>query len=146
MSSNHRAHRLAVADLAAALRYHAAGIDAGFAAVDLIIDHGVFLGRSAFRQEFVRVARCHPSCAHTYRTQVRWGAAVNALNQHRLPCSSSEANILRIAASLGANVPVRLGRVLGVLDTTNIGRVVDAITLANGSRIHRWPPTPQGWS
>ena len=139
--SNHRARLMAVPDLATALREHAAGIDAHFAAADLIIDHGIFLGRSAFREEFVRVAQCHPTYA--YGAYIRWGAAITALNQHRLPCSSSEADILRIAASLGGNVPLRLGRVLGVLDPTNIGRVIDAITLANGSRIHRWP-TPQG--
>lgn len=139
--SSHQARLAAVADLAAALRHHAAGIDAHFAAVDLIIDHGIFLGRSAFREEFVRVVRYTPLCAHTYGAYIRWGAAVAALNQHRLPSSSSEADVLRIAASLGANIPVRLGRVVGVLDTTNIGRVIDAITLANGSRIHRWPTT-----
>lgn len=139
--SNHRAGLAAVPDLAAALRHHAAGIDAHFAAVDLLIDHGIFLGRSAFREEFVRVVRCTSFCAHTYGAYIRWGAAVTALNQHRLPCSSSEADILRIAASLGADVPVRLGRVLGVLDTTNIGRIADAITLANGSRIQHWPTT-----
>jgi hypothetical protein len=143
--SNQRACLAAVPDLAAALRHHAAGIDAHFAAVDLLIEHGIFLGRAAFREEFVRVVRYTPSCAHTYGAYVRWGAAITALNQHRLPCSSSEADILRIAASLGANIPVRLGRLLGVLDTTNIGRVIDAITLANGSRIHRCP-TPQGQS
>ena len=142
---NNRAHLLSAPDLAAALRHHAAGIDAQFAAVDLLIDHGVFLDRSAFREQFVRVARCYPFCEHTYSASIRWGAAITALNQHRLPCSSSEAYVLRIAASLGGNVPVRLGRVLGLLDTTNIGRVIDAITLANGSRIHRWPTT-QGQS
>jgi hypothetical protein len=134
---------MALPELAAALREHAAGIHAHFAAVNLIIDHGVFLARSAFRDEFVRLPRCHPTPAPAYGAQIRWGAAVAALNQHRLPCSSSEADILRIAASLGGNIPLRLGRVLGVLDPTNIGRVIDAITLANGSRTHR-RPTPQG--
>ena len=145
MSGNHRAHLLTAPDLAAALRFHAAGIDAQFAAVDLLIDHGVFLARSAFREQFVRVARCHPGCEHPYNASIRWGAVVTAINQHRLPCSSSEADVLRVAASLGGNVPVRLGRVLGVLDTTNIARVIDAITLANGSRIHL-RPTTQGQS
>jgi hypothetical protein len=124
-----------VADLHAALRHHAAGIDAHYAAVDLLIDHGVFLGRSTFREEFVRVMRYRPVRASTYDAHVRWGAVATALNQHRLACSSSEADILRIASSLGGNVPIRLGRVLGVLDTTNIDRVIDAILTANGSRI-----------
>lgn len=131
--------QLAGADLAEALRYHACGLDAEFAAVNLLIDHGVFLGRSAFRDEFVRVARTYLGCAWPYTARIRWGAAVTALNQHRLACSSSEADILRIAASLGGNVPVRLFRVLGVLDDTNIARVTDAITLANCSRTYHWP-------
>jgi hypothetical protein len=123
---------LALPDLIAGLREHAAGINAHRAAVDLLVDHGVFLGRSVFREEFVGVAPGQPTCAF-----VRWGAAVTALNQHRLPCSSSEADVLRIAASLGGGVPVRLRRVLGSLDASNIGRVTNAITVANGGRPHR---------
>jgi hypothetical protein len=138
--SRPRSRLMDVPDLAAALRHHAAGIDAHYAAADLLIDHGIFLERPAFREEFVRAARCTPSCVHTYGAYIRWGAAVTALNQHRLPCSSSEADILRIAAGLGSNVPLRLGRVLGMLDTTNIARVIDAITVANGTRI------PKSWS
>ncbi len=137
--SNPRAPWLAGPDLDAALRYHAAGLDAQFAAVDLIIEHGVFLHRPAFRQPFIHITRCHPGCASPYQAHIRWGAAITALDQHRLPCSSSEADVLRIAASLGGNIPVRLGRVLGVLDDTNIARVLDAITLANGSRTYHWP-------
>jgi hypothetical protein len=131
--------QLTGAELAEVLRYHASGLDAEFAAVNLLIDHGIFLDRSAFREEFVRVARTYPGCAWPYTARIRWGAAVTALNQHRLPYSSSEADILRIAASLGGNIPVRLRRVLGVLDDANIARVIDAITLANCSRIYHWP-------
>ncbi len=128
--THHRSRLMGAPELAAALREHAAGIDTHYAAVDLLIDHGIFLGRSAFREEFVRIARCHPTCAY-----IRWGAAITALNQHRLPCSSSEADVLRIAASLGGNVPLRLGRVLGVLDGNNISRIIDAIALANGTPV-----------
>lgn len=132
-----RAH-LARAELAEALRYHAAGLDAEFAAVNLLIDHGVFLARSAFRDEFVRVTRTWVGCAWPYTARIRWGAVATALNQHRIACSSSEADILRIACSLGGDIPVRLRRVLGVLDTTNISRVIDAILLANCSRPYPW--------
>jgi hypothetical protein len=137
--SNQPGHPLAGRDLTATLRYHAAGLDAQFAAVDLIINHGIFLDRPAFQQQFVRVAHCQSTCAHPYTAHIRWGAAITALNQHQLPCSSSEADVLRIAASLGANIPLRLGRVLGVLDNTTIARVLDAIALANGSRTYHWP-------
>jgi hypothetical protein len=131
--------QLAGADLAEALRYHASGLDAQFAAVNLLIEHGIFLSRSAFRDQFVRVERTYLGCACPYTARIRWGTAITALNQHRVACSSSEADILRIAASLGGNVPVRLRRVLGVLDTTNITRVIDAIMLANCSRTYHWP-------
>jgi hypothetical protein len=133
--------QLAGADLAEALRYHACGLDAQFAAVTLLIDHGVFLAREGFRDQFVRVERTYLGCAWPYTARIRWAAAVTALNQHRLACSSSEADILRIAASLGGNVPVRLRQVLGVLDTTNLGRVTDAVMLANSSRPYPWPTT-----
>jgi hypothetical protein len=131
--------QLTGAELAEALRYHASGLDAEFAAVNLIIGHGIFLNRSAFRDEFVRVARTYPGCAWPYMARIRWGATVTAINQHRLACSSSEEDILRIACSLGGNIPVRLRRVLGALDDTNIGRVIDAIMLANCSRTYHWP-------
>jgi hypothetical protein len=131
--------QLTGAELAEALRYHASGLDAEFAAVNLIIDHGIFLNRSTFRDEFVRDARTWIGCAWPYMARIRWGAAVTALNQNRLACSGSEADILRIACSLGGNIPVRLRRVLGALDNTNITRVIDAIMLANGSRTYPWP-------
>jgi hypothetical protein len=130
--SRHRPRVMALPDLATALDKHAAGIDAHHAAVNLIVSHGVFLARPEFEREFVRVARCHPTCAY-----IRWGAAVTALNQHRLPCSSSEAAVLRVAASLGGDVPVRLRRVLGGLDDRNLLRITDAVTLANGTQPHR---------
>jgi hypothetical protein len=133
--SRPQARDMDAADLATALRHHAASIDAHYAAVDLLIDHGVFLARPAFREQFVRVVRCTPICASTYGGYVRWGAVATALNQHRLACSSSEADILRIASSLGGNIPIQMGRVLGALDNTNIGRVIDAILTANGSRV-----------
>jgi hypothetical protein len=139
--SRPRRVQLSGAELAEALRYHAAGLDAEFAAVNLLIDHDVFLARPQFRNEFVRVCHTWVGCAWPYTARIRWGAAVKALDQHRIACSSSESDILRIASSLGGNVPVRLFRVLGVLDDTNIARVIDAILLANCSRSYPWPTT-----
>jgi len=120
-----------VVDLAVALREHAAGVYAHRAAVELLVDHGVFLGRQAFRDEFVRGVR------RSTGAYVRWAAVATALNQHRLVCSSSEEAILRIAASLGGDVAVRLSHVLGGLDTANMGRLMDAIAVANNGRPHR---------
>ena len=127
---NHRGRVVALPDLVAGLREHAGGVYAYRVAVELVVDHGVFLGRHAFLDEFVRVMR--DGIAY-----VRWGAAVKALNEHVVPCSTSEAAVLRIAASLGGDVPVRLGRVLGGFDTANMTRILDAVCVANHGRPHR---------
>jgi hypothetical protein len=126
---SHRGGVVNLPDLVIRLREYAGGICAYRAAVELLVDHGVFLGRSAFCDEFVRFT---PAGAY-----VRWGAVVTALNQYRLSCSTSEAGIARIAASLGGDVPVRLGRVLGGFDAANVGRVLDAVCVANHGRPHR---------
>ena len=124
-----------VPDLAEALIEHAGSIDAYYAAANLIISHGVFLARPDFEREFVRTARCHPGCAPT--AYIRWGAAITALNQQRLACSSSEAGVLRVAASLAGDVPIRLRKILGRFDDANMLRITDAITIANSGQPHR---------
>jgi hypothetical protein len=118
--------------LVAALHEHALGITADTAAVDLIAAHRVWLTRPDF-DPFIQPGRCHPSAAPI--ALIRWRAAVTALDQGRLPSSSSEADILRIAASLGAGVPIRLRDILGCLDHHNIALVTKAIALANDT----WP-------
>jgi hypothetical protein len=118
--------------LVAALHEHATGITAEVAAVDLIAAHRVWLTRPDFGP-FIQTGRHHATAAPI--ALIRWPAAVTALAQHRLPCSSSEADILRIAASLGAGTPVRLRDVLGCLDHRNIALVTKAIALANDT----WP-------
>ena len=64
---------------------------------------------------------------------IRWKAALHALDTGRLPSSTSEEAVLRIAASIGDDtIPVRLRSVLGGLDSRNIALVTAAITAANG--------------
>ena len=117
--------------LVAALHEHATGLTAQTAAVELITAHHLWLTRS----DFGRLIG-HGQCPATGQPMawIRWQAAVTALNQHRLPCSPSEAHILRIAASLAAGTPVRLRDVLGCLDHRNITLVTKAIALANDTR------------
>jgi hypothetical protein len=125
--------------LVEALNEHAVGITAATAAIDLVAAHRVWLTRPDFAP-FIQHGRCHSTGAPM--ATIRWRAAITALSQGRLPCSSSEADILRIAASLGASVPVRLRDVLGCLDHRNITHVIRAIGIANDT----WPinqGTPQ---
>lgn len=125
------------ARLVEALHEHAVGITAQVAAVDLLANHRVWLTRPDFAP-FIQHGRCHATGEPM--AMIRWRAAITALGQGRLPCSSSEADVLRIAASLGAGVPVRLRDVLGCLDHRNIAHVVRAIALANDT----WPIDTQG--
>ena len=106
------------------------GILADTAAVGLIVSHGHFLHRDAFR----RIIRAGTSIS-TGRplATIGWDAALRALDAGLMPCASSEQAILRIAASLGdPEIPVRLRTVLGNLDRRNITLVTDAVTAANG--------------
>lgn len=112
------------------LREHAAGLLADTAAVDLLARHHAWLARPDFRRH-IHIGRCHTT--DTPMAYIRWRSALAALSSGQLPCSDSEADILRIAAALGANIPVHLRHVLGGLDRHNIALVTDAITYANGT-------------
>ena len=119
-------------ELVEILYEHVMGINADTAAVDLIAHHGVWLHRPDFAP-FLRRGRCR--CTGEPMAAIRWRAAHTALQRGHLPCSGSEADVLRIAAGLAVGVPVRLRHVLGSLDHRNIAHVVRAIGIANGT----WP-------
>jgi hypothetical protein len=117
--------------LALLLHDTAAGICADAAAVELIAAHGHFLHEPAFRR---LIAAGSAISSGEPAAVIRWKAAVHALDRGLLPCSSSEAAILRVAASLGDDaVPVHLRDVLGGLDGRNIALVTAAIAAANRS-------------
>ena len=104
------------------------GIPADVAAAGLVISHGHFLHRDAFRRTITT-----GTCTSQPLATIGWDAALRALDAGQLPCASSEQAILRIAASLGnPAIPVHLRAVLGNLDTRNITLVAGAITAANG--------------
>jgi hypothetical protein len=63
---------------------------------------------------------------------VDWQAAVRALDAGRLACSGSEAQVLRLAASIAEGVPVDLGAAVTGLDQTNIALVARAVLHAGG--------------
>ncbi len=116
-------------ELACQLPAAADGIPADVAAAGLIISHGHFLHRDAFRRTITAgtsISTGQPLAV------IGWDAALRALQDGLLPCASSEQAILRIAASLGdPAIPVHLRAVPGNLDTRTITLVTAAITTAN---------------
>ena len=117
------------------LRAHAAGLLADVAAVDLLIAHRYWLARPGFTARFVHPVTAPDGHADGHRigAWIDWPAAITALERGQLPCSGSEADMLRIAASLASGTPVVLREVLGGLDRANIAAVTSAITAANGT-------------
>jgi hypothetical protein len=65
---------------------------------------------------------------------VDWLGVVAALEAGRLPCSSGEGQVLRIAASLAEGVPVDVREAVSGLDAANIVLVAQAIVHAAGHR------------
>jgi hypothetical protein len=63
---------------------------------------------------------------------VDWSGAVRTLESGRLPCSSTEGQMLRIAASIAEGVPVDLRDALGGLDAINSVLVAQALLHAAG--------------
>src|SRR5713101_3071446 len=117
------------AQLACLLEDTAAGIAADDAAVTLIARHGHFLHQPGFRRIIAAGSSIYSG---EPAAVIRWKAAVHALDNGLLPCSSSEQAILRIAASIGdPAIPVHLRTVLGGLDRRSIALVTAAITTAN---------------
>jgi hypothetical protein len=119
-------HRTAT-ELAALLRIGAQGYHPDEAAVDLLIRHNTWLHRSDFVCTCVNVETGDEVAAF-----IDWHAAIRALNAGDLPCSTSEASVLRIAAGLGG-VAVDLRAMLGGLDARNIRLVAEAVMHANGT-------------
>jgi hypothetical protein len=118
------------AGLAGTLHRYAAGLTSDAAAAELIAAHHTWLTKADFVTGYIRTGTRHGGHPYAY---IDWERAITALDDRQLRCSGSEADILRIAASLGhPAIPVHLTRVLGSLDHTSIGLVTTAITRANG--------------
>lgn len=116
--------------LAALIRGAAAGMLADTAAADLLIAHGRFLDDPAFRR--IIAAGASVTDGQPFAV-IRWNAAVTALENGHLPCSTSERAVLLIAASLAEpGITVSLRECLGSLDRRNIALVTSAIAAANG--------------
>jgi hypothetical protein len=104
------------------------------AAVELLIRHAVWLRRAEFVDRFVAVEADPALVGETVLAWVDWLAVAQALDAGRLPCSGSEEQLLRIAASLAEGIPVDLGEALTSLDRGNLMLVAGAVLAAGGHR------------
>lgn len=65
---------------------------------------------------------------------IDWEAAIAGVDAGRLPCSSSEEQMLRLAASIADGVRLDLGSALSGLDEHNVAVVAGAVLHAAGHR------------
>lgn len=130
-----------------ALTRTADGLPTAQAAVRLVLEHGDWPERLAAADlvEFDDAPDSDPAhLADPRYAWVAWRSAIASLDAGDLYGSSSDAQVLRIAASLGGAVPVDLSDVLPGLDRTTLGRVLAALSHASSSQQHpdnsvEWP-------
>jgi len=113
----------------AALRAWSKGIYCDQAATELLISHRTWLHRNDFTTQFILT---QAETSGNITAAVSWEEAVTALQAGKLPCSDSEASILRLAASLAGTSPVTLRDIITGLDQANIQLVLNAIRHAGG--------------
>ena len=101
-------------DLAAALRVWAKGLLSTEAAAELLIGHRLWLYRGDFRE--VAVEFGWEVFSGRVMAAVDFEAVAGTLEAGELPCSGSEGQVLRLAASIAAGVPVDLGGAVSGLD------------------------------
>lgn len=118
-------------ELTAALRACSMGMYCDQAAAELLIKHGYWLRRDDFTTRFIHTGA---SPAGSTAAAISWEEALTALQVGDLPCSSSEAAILRLAASLATATPVILRHAITGLDQANLNLVINAIRNAGGHR------------
>lgn len=109
--------------LHAALRAGADGLYALEAGTGLIIAHGTWVGRPDFA--------CHIHHGTT-AAAIDWEAAVAALDAGALPGPGGEKRMLRLAASLASDIPVRLGDAVTGIDRRGVSLLAEAILRASG--------------
>jgi hypothetical protein len=99
------------------------------AAVELLIGHGRWLLRDDFVGDFVEFFVGVDGRAMAV---VDWPGAVGVLDRGALACSSSEEQMLRLAASFIEGLQVDLRKAVCGLDATNAGLAARALLHAAG--------------
>ncbi|MGI5140246.1 MULTISPECIES: hypothetical protein [unclassified Streptomyces] len=121
---------IALDGLAGTLQTTADGSPALRAAINLLIDHGLWVKRLAERPGLLLIDY---SGLAPEPYGIDWLKVVEALEAKELPASGGELRILAIAASLAdAAARIPLGDAVSGLDATNLDRVLQAIAEANG--------------
>lgn len=115
--------------LTTALRACAKGIYCDEAAAELIISHRSWLLRDDFTSQFILTGDGPDSGG---AAAIDWEQALTALSVGDLPCSSSEAAILKLAGSLATGSPVILRDAITGLDQANLHLVINAVRRAGG--------------
>jgi hypothetical protein len=118
-------------ELATALRAHAGGVYWLQAAAELMISHRTWLRRTDFRDRFIHHGTSITDGLTTL-AEIDWPAAITALDYGDLAGSSSEQQILRLAASIADGLPVDLRDALTSLDDRNINLVITAVLHTSG--------------
>ena len=118
--------------LQAALRAGAEGLYALESGTGLLLAHGTWPAREDFRC-FVHVADSITDPG-TELASIDWEAVITALDAGEFPSSSGEKRMLRLAASLAGDIPVRLGDAITGIDDRNVELLMTAILHASGQR------------
>jgi hypothetical protein len=100
------------------------------AAVELLIGHGIWPARADFAA--VALSFGGDGITGAVMASVDFQAALAARRAGGLRCSSSEEQILALAASIATGVPVALGDLVSGLDEDNAIRVAIAVLHAAG--------------
>ena len=111
--------------LQAALRAAADGLYALEAGTGLIIAHGAWVQRGDF------ACFIHHGAG---TAAIDWEAVIAALDAGELPSSGGEKRMLRLAASLAGDIPVRLGDAVTGIDEHNVSLLLKAVLHTSGRR------------
>jgi hypothetical protein len=111
-----------------ALRAGASGLYALEAGTGMIIAHGCWAGRDDFASFIHR---------DDSTAAIDWEAVISAADAGGLPSSAGEKRMLRLAASLAADIPVSLGDAVTGIDQHNVDILVAAVLHAAGR--HHFP-------
>ncbi|MGH3194904.1 MAG: hypothetical protein ACRDOH_31800 [Streptosporangiaceae bacterium] len=123
---------MTASSLHAALRAGAEGLYALEAGTGLIIAHGSWPARGDFGR-FIHIVDSI-TAPGTELASIDWEAAITALDAGGFPSSSGEKRMLRLAASLAGDIPVRLGDAITGIDDRNVSLLIKAVLHASGRR------------